>query len=272
MKNKTKPSSVQNPKNRITTIVIILIFIFGGYAFFFNSGKTIGVKYDYTPAEIGSSQQFEHDKKITLTRADYDEEKRVAEFEFAIDDNSYGEAEYSVAMKAASKKGHITQLKTEVVNDDLDIYVIRATVPKNSNVILTQITLKDKDKTAAVKFYEDVNMLYAISIDENATSRVDFIRIDTERNIGNLNSQIEELKSDNIELQNKISNIDDHLQKSKGKLAYLAGDELQSEQVKISSMLNDRNAALTEIDSNNRKIEEYKNNILELQERLEAAQ
>lgn len=272
MKNRTKPSSVQNPKNRITTIVIILVFIFGGYAFFFNSGKIIGAKYDYTPAEIGSTEQFEHDKKITLTRADYDEEKCVAEFEFAIDDNSYGEAEYSVAMKAASKKGHIMQLKTEVVNDDLDIYVVRAVLPKNSNVILTQITLKEKDKTAAVKFYEDVNTLYSTSIDKNATSRVDFIRIDTKRNIENLNSQIEKLQSDNTELQNKINNIDDNIQKSKGKLAYLAGDELQSEQVKISSMLNDRNAALTEIDSNNRKIEEYKNNILELQERLEATQ
>lgn len=272
MKNKIKPLSVQNSKNRITTIIIILVFIFGGYAFFFNSGKIIGVKYDYTPAEIGSTQQIEHDKKITLTRADYDEEKCVAEFEFAIDDNSYGEAEYSVAMKATSKKGRITQLKTEVVNDDLDIYVVRAVLPKNSNVILTQITFKEKDKTAAVKFYEDVNTLYSTSIDKNATSRVDFIRIDTERNIENLNSQIEKLQSDNTKLQNKINNIDDDIQKSKGKLAYLAGDELQSEQAKISSMLNDRNAALTEIDGNNRKIEEYKDNIFELQERLEAAQ
>lgn len=271
MKNKIKPSSLQNPKNRITTIVIILVFIFGGYAFFFNSGKIIGVKYDYTLAEIGSSQQFEHDKKITLTRADYDEEKRVAEFEFAIDDNSYGEAEYSVAMKAALKKGHITQLKTEVVNDDLDIYVIRAVLPKNSNVVLTQITLKEKDKTAAVKFYEDVNTLYSTSIDENANSRVDFIRIDTERNIENLNLQIEKLQNSNANLQNKISNIDDNIQKSKGKLAYIAGDELQAEQIKISSMLNDKNSALTEIDNNNRKIEEYKNNILELRERLEAS-
>lgn len=159
-----------------------------------------------------------------------------------------------------------------MVNDDFDIYVIRATVPKNSNVVLTQITLKEKDKTATVKFYENVNTLYSTSIDENATSRVDFIRIDSERNIENLNSQIEELQNDNTELQNKISNIDDNIQKSKGKLAYLAGDELQSEQAKISSMLNDRNTALTEIDGNNRKIEEYKDNILELQERLEAAQ
>ena len=80
------------------------------------------------------------------------------------------------------------------------------------------------------------------------------------------------MQSDNTEMQNKINNFDDNIQKSKWKLSYLAGDELQSEQAKISSMLNDKNAALTEIDGNNRKIEEYKDNIFELQERLEAAQ
>lgn len=273
MKNKIKPSSIQNPNNRITTIVIILIFIFGGYAFFFNSGKIIGVNYDYTPAEIGSTEQFEHGKEITLTRADYDKNKGLIEFEFAIDDDTYGEAaEYLVTMKSASKKGRITQLQTEVVNDDFDVYVIRAEIPKNFKAVLAQITLQETDKTTTVKFYEDVETLYSVNINENATSRIDFIRIGTERNIENFNSQIKELQNNNAELQNKINNIDDNINKSKVKLAYLTGDELQAEQTKISSMLNDRNAALTETDNNNRKIEEYKNNILELQKKLEASE
>lgn len=265
-----KYTSAKNKENaRKISIIFLVAAIAAGYIFFFNSTKIVGENFEFETAEIGKTISFENNHTVKLIRADVDPEKNKLEFEFCfLNSNFDGYDDYVISVKSTSKKGHISVLNPETVCSDSDIYVIRANLPKSWYAVVADITIKNKEgKTLEAKFYETDETLYQTVI-ESDTSREYFLKLDTVRNIETLKNNVCSLENANKELQNKVLIIEKDIANLQERFNYMTSEEMNDAQKQISSMISEKNAALTEIDDNNKIIKEYQDNILSLQNTL----
>lgn len=265
-----KLDSVVNSSNAKTVSMIILVsIIIIGYLFFFFSPKIVGESYDFSPSEVGSIITLENGHTVKLTRCDVDFSNKILEYEFYFQNTNYdGCNDYDVNIKSASRNGKILSLKTDTICSDNDVYVVRALLPKSWTAVVADITVKNKEnEQLEAKFYETSETLYSTTI-KHENSREYFLRLDTSRSIEILNNNINEIKQENIALQNKIREIDNNILKLNNRLAYMTEDELTAAQSDIEQITAERETAIKQIDDNKKTISNYQENIIMLQEKL----
>lgn len=265
-----KINSVAKSGNAKTiSIILLLAVIVTGYIFFFNSTKIVGESFDFEVTEIGKTITLEKGHTIKLVRADIDKENNLIEFEFYFQNSNFdGCNNYDITIKSATKKGNISQLKPITACADSDVYVVRAELPKSWYAVVADITLKNADdKRLEAKFYETDETLYKTTI-LSETSREYFLKLDTERNIESLQNDIISISETNSKLQDKITAIDENISNIQSRFNYMTADELADAEKQITRLTNEKKSLLAEIDDNNKTIKEYKDNIIDLQNKL----
>lgn len=266
-KNKLQ-NAIGSNNAKTVSIILLMVFIAVGYVFFFNTTKIFGENYDYTISKIGDVITLENGHTVSLTRSDIDSESNCIEFEFYFQNSNYdGYNDYNIDIRSTSKTGKISDLETETICSDSDVYVVRAKLPKAWNAVVADITLKNKDDlTLEAKFYSNTDSLYHTIIKGN--SREYFLKLDTKRNIERLSDEIISLQGSNAELEKKILEIDTQAKSLQERMTYMTVDDLEEAQTTISNMSSERESSLKQIDDNKKLISEYTNTISKLQNEI----
>lgn len=260
---------VNSSNAKTVTIISLVFFMIAGYLFFFISPIIFGTQYEFTVTLPGEEQQLESGHNVKLVRSDIDYSNNKLEYElYFINSNYDNKSDYKIDIRSTNKNGKITPLKTEVVCSDTDLFVIRADFTKKFEAISLTVSIQNEDgNNENCKFYSDKESLHSVNCSSD-TSREYFLKLDTQRNIENLNNEIDRLTEENAALDEKINKIDENIKSLQERMSYMTSAELENANSDITTMTNEKNSSMSQIDNNNKQISEYRDNIQSLQANL----
>lgn len=256
-KFKDRKYSVSSNKN-IKLILFILIIIFG-YAFFLLSNLFISGEGNLKYTKLDEQQDFEN-CQITINRWDYSPSQNIMEIELGIEKHDYTEKQ-SFSFSAVSRPEN-NELKVKKQIERNDFFIIHISeIKDNWKEISLRIDMNYNDKSSnQLKLYSNYKRINKVDSIKNMSEK-DYLIKSLKTKLKSYNNHIDEL-NDTINKNNK--NIDEYnkkIEELSGNKKYLTNsqiDEMNDNISDIYSKIDDINAEngnlLIEIDEYKQKI------------------
>ena len=258
-------------RNANARLVVALVIIFAGYAFFFNT-KTIFVKNDITIEETPLAETIEFDKRtFKLIRWDYAKTEDKCEVELDVLNEAYdGNDNYIYEAYARAKDVEKKLKVSPVINESTSVILQIENIPEDFAEMVLRISMpEDEDKI--VKLYATKASVVQIdSLPIKTREEYSKVRLRVEKD--STEAQIREHKEEIEVINNSIKACDDQIVGLKGQLEYQSETTRKETQQQIERAISQKEEYLRSIDKINDKILLLEEDVVQLETKIGGGQ